>query len=301
MRGPVALSLGVILVKVRPQHAAFAVATADRTDQFSAHVRLAPFWLDVYTEGMHTTMVVPDLQVPLHDAEFVQKLIDVADYLKPDALAFVGDLTDSTEAGRWVKGAAGEYAGQLQAAFDQTAEIVSKFRRAVGPSCEMTIVNSNHDERLRKYVAENAPALSSLRSLDFARLTGLDEAGVQLIAGPYHLTPDTVIVHGHERASSSVPGKYGLDRARDYGANVIYGHTHTPVLVTSAVGVGESRVNRWGMNVGHGMDMTKAGYLKDGYATWGQAFGIVDWDGAQSHPQLVVAVNGTFSFCGEIW
>jgi hypothetical protein len=246
-------------------------------------------------------MVVPDLQVPLHDPGFVNSLVGVANYLKPNGLLFIGDLTDSTEVGRWVKGRAGEYSGQLQQAFDATAEIVARFRRAVGDSCEIILQDSNHDSRTQEYISANAPALSSLRSLNLSSLIGLDGNSVSYVQGPYEFLPGCVSVHGHERAYSSIPGKYGLDSVVKYGGNVVYGHTHTPLLVTTAIGTGDNRVNRWAMNVGHGMDMSKASYLKDGYATWAQAFGLVHHDGTHAYPELIMAMDGKFMLDGEIW
>lgn len=254
----------------------------------------------MYDQSMKTWMVVPDLQIPLEDPEFVTKLVDVANYIKPDGLLFIGDLTDSTEVGRWVKGRAGEYSGQLQAAFDRTADVVARFRRAVG-DIEMVLQDSNHDERTRKYVAENAPALSSLRSLDFSRLVGLEASGVRLSQEVAEFLPGVVSVHGHERAYSSVPGKYGLDRVRDYGKSVVYGHTHTPLLVTTGQGSNGRTESRFAMNVGHGMDMGKAGYLKDGYATWCQAFGLVHHSDGQNFPELILSHNGKFVLDGEVW
>jgi predicted phosphodiesterase len=250
---------------------------------------------------MKTIMVIPDLQIPLHDERFLGKLLAVTEYIEPDVLAFVGDLTDSTEVGRWVKGTAGEYTGKLQEAFDKASDVLAAFREAAGRSCGMLMVKSNHDDRTEKYIADNAPGLSGLRSLDFGVLAGLDEAGVQLVAGPFRVSSDTMLVHGHERAYSSVPGKYGLDRSREYDANVVYGHTHTPLLVTTAVGTGNSARTRWAMNVGHGMDKSKATYLKDGYSTWNQAFGLVHDDGVNSFPELIVASSGRFAFDGRIW
>lgn len=248
-----------------------------------------------------TILVIPDLQIPLHDEGFLEKLLAVTEYVEPDVLAFVGDLTDSTEVGRWVKGTAGEHTGKLQEAFDKAASILAAFREAAGRSCGMLMVKSNHDDRTEKYIADNAPGLSGLRSLDFGVLAGLNEAGVQLVAGPFRVASDTVLVHGHERAYSSVPGKYGLDRSREYDANVVYGHTHTPLVVTTTVGAGDLARTRWAMNVGHGMDKSKAAYLKDGYATWNQAFGLVHDDGYTSFPELVIAQYGSFMFDGRSW
>jgi len=248
-----------------------------------------------------TIMVVPDLQIPLHDERFLGKLLAVTEYVEPDVLAFVGDLTDSTEVGQWVKGKSGEYTGKLQEAFDKASDVLAAFREAAGRSCGMLMVKSNHDDRTEKYIADNAPGLSGLRSLDFRSLVGLDVSGVQLVPGPFRISTDTVLVHGHERAYSSVPGKYGLDRGREYDANVVYGHTHTPLIVTTTLGTGDSVRTRWTMNVGHGMDKSKATYLKDGYSTWNQAFGLVHDDGTNSFPELIVASGGKFFFDGMMW
>jgi predicted phosphodiesterase len=248
-----------------------------------------------------TWLVVPDLQVPLHDAVFTEKLIEVAKVERPDGLLFIGDLTDSTEVGQWVKGKAGEYTGDLQSAFDETARIVGAFRRAVGDDTEMVLIDSNHDSRMGKYISDNAPAIRGLRGVDFASNVGLRTHHVSYVSGPYEYLPGCVAVHGHERAYSQVPGKWGLTRAVEYGMNVAYGHTHTPLLTTVAQGLGENRRNLWVMNVGHGMDMSQATYLSDGYATWAQAFGVVTSDGENSFPELYIAQNGSFCYGGEVW
>lgn len=251
---------------------------------------------------MKTWMVVPDLQIPLHDAVFVDKLVEIASYIKPDGLLFIGDLTDSTEVGRWVKGKPGEYTGLLQEAFDETAKVVSRFRAAVGPDCEMILQDSNHDERTMKYVVEHAPALSSLRSLELGSLLGLDDSGVSIVRGAYEFLPGVLSMHGHERAYSSVPGRWGGLRVVEHGKHIVYGHTHTPHLMVTAQGVGEYRRNLWHMNVGHGMDMTSASYLKDGYATWAQAFGTVTMtDEGKAIPHLYMAIDGKIEVDGRIW
>lgn len=246
-------------------------------------------------------MIVPDLQVPLHDSGFVDKIIRVAEYISPDILLFIGDLTDTTEASRWTKGKPGEYTGLLQDALDQTRSIVSRFRRAVGEDCEMVLQWSNHDERIEKYVEQYAPALSSLRELELPALIGLRENRVSVVRGATEILPGVISMHGHERAYTSIPGRWGLLRVIEHGKNLVYGHTHTPNLSITSQGTGTSRRNLWAMNVGHGMDMAKAEYLQDGYATWAQAFGVVTHDGTNAHPELVIAQNGTFTFDGRVW
>lgn len=246
-------------------------------------------------------MVVPDSQIPLHDREFTGKLIEVAEFLQPDKLLFIGDLTDSTEVGKWVKGRKGEFTGNLQAAFDEAADVIRLFRNAVGWSCEMYLQDSNHDSRTQEYINANAPALSSLRALDLVELLRMDLFHVHYLRKPHEILPGVLSMHGHERSYSTVQGKWGLDRVHEHGKSIIYGHTHTPHLVTTAIGTGAERKSLWSMNVGHGMDMSKAGYLEDGYSTWNQAFGLVHYDNENTFPELIVAQNGKFHLDGEIW
>lgn len=248
-----------------------------------------------------TALVIPDLQIPLHDESFVDKLIDVAGYISPDILLFIGDLTDSTEVSRWVKNRPGEYTGNLQDALDRTRVIVGRFRAAVGKDCEMVLQWSNHDERIEKYVEQYAPALSPLRSLDLRNLIGLGASGVSIARGAQEILPGVISMHGHERAYTSIPGRWGLLRVIEHGKNLVYGHTHTPNLSVTSQGTGGDRRTLWAMNVGHGMDMSKAEYLTDGYATWAQGFGVITHDGTAAHPELIVAQNGSFAFDGKVW
>lgn len=253
-----------------------------------------------YNYSMETTLlVIPDLQIPLQDQKFVNKLLDVTCDTKPDKLLFIGDLTDSTEVGRWVKGSKAEH-GDLQKAFDKTAQIVADFRSAVG-SAEMFLQDSNHDARTAQYVRDNAPALASLRALELPNLIGLTENLVTVLKGPTEVIPGVVSMHGHEIPYSSVPGKMGVDTMKKYGKHVIMGHTHQPLIVTSAVGFGGKIRNLWSMNVGHGMDLRKATYLKDGHANWTQGFGVVRYDGRNAYPELVTAINGKFHFNGRTY
>lgn len=251
---------------------------------------------------MKTWMIVPDLQIPLHDATFVGKLVEIAEYLKPQGLLFIGDLTNSTAISRWVKGKPGEYAGDLQEEFDQTRKIVADFGKAVGPDCEKLIQDSNHDKRARDYIIDNAPGLLSLRELEFSALAGLADNGVSVVRGAYEFAPGVVSMHGHERAYSSVPGRWGGLRVVEHGKHIVYGHTHTPHLMFTAQGTGDSRRNLWHMNVGHGMDMSRAEYLTDGFATWAQAFGTVTiTDNGNAIPHLYPAINGELEIDGRIW
>lgn len=246
------------------------------------------------------TFVLPDLQIPYMDWAFARRMLRVIRAYKPDKVVQIGDLIDLPEVSRWTKGSAGEYALTLQSSLDQTHEFLTQVRKAA-PNAAIHIKEGNHDERLEKYIKQYAPGIRGLRSSFLPDQLRLDELGILYERKPFFITPDVLALHGHERAYSSISGKYELERIRQHGVSVVTGHTHTPVLVTTAQAVGFNQRHMWGMNVGHAMDVSKVGYVGDGYLNWCQAFGIIETDNGVSYPTLVTAPNGRFRWRGHTY
>lgn len=256
-----------------------------------------------------TIVVMPDVQAPLHDQAMVDKFIQfLADY-EPDELAQVGDFTDSTEISRWVRGKKPEFAGDLQQGFDISRYILENIRDVF--SGRFRIVRSNHDDRLELYIQGCAPGLASLRALTIENLVGFEDFGVEFIRDEVvELTPEArdpwIMCHGDEGALNQVAGRTAFNLAKNkFGANVICGHTHRAGLTSESYGYnGKIRDTRYGLEVGHFMDLTKADYLKKKGvgANWQQAFGILHVHGSQVYPQLVsVDYNGNFSVEGKLY
>jgi len=56
---------------------------------------------------MKRTVVVPDLQVPLHDEVAVNNVARFIKAYRPDSVLTLGDEADFTEIGRWSEGKPG--------------------------------------------------------------------------------------------------------------------------------------------------------------------------------------------------
>jgi metallophosphoesterase superfamily enzyme len=244
------------------------------------------------------TFILPDLQVPYVDSDFFKRMLRVIRAYKPDQVIQIGDLIDLPEVSRWHKGKHLEYAATLQGSLDMTRSMLTDVRRAA-PNADLIVKEGNHDLRFAKYIADYAPALASLRSSDLAEQLGLEGLGVRYERKPFEAAPGVLVLHGHERAYSSISGKYELERIRQHGMSVITGHTHTPVLVTTAQAVGFEQKHYFGMNVGHAMDIKKVSYVGDGYLNWCQGFGLLETDESGSYPTLVTAPNGHFRWRGH--
>lgn len=241
---------------------------------------------------------MPDLQVPFVDSDFFKRMLRVIRAYKPDQVIQIGDLIDLPEVSRWTKGQHGEYAATLQGSLDLTRSMLEDVRRAA-PNADIRIKEGNHDERFGKYISAYAPALVGLRSSRLDEQLGLEDLGISYERKPFLLSPDVLVVHGHERAYSLVAGKYELERIRQHGISIVSGHTHTPVLVTTAQAVGFEQKHYFGMNVGHAMDIKKVGYVSDGYLNWCQGFGLLETDESGSYPTLITAPHGHFRWRGH--
>lgn len=263
----------------------------------------------------HTIVVMPDVQAPLHDEKLVEKFVQfIADY-EPGELAQVGDFTDSTEISRWVRGKKAEFAGDLAYGMRSSRHILERIRDVYDG--RIRIVRSNHDDRLELYIESCAPGLASLADLDeefqltIERLAGFDKYDVEFIRDEVvELTPQArdpwLMAHGDEGSLNSIAGRTAFNLAKNkFGANVVCGHTHRAGLTSESYGYnGKIRNTRYGLEVGHFMDLTKADYLKKKgvAANWQQAFGILHVHGSKVYPQLVpVDYDGNFSVEGVLY
>jgi hypothetical protein len=245
-----------------------------------------------------TVLIVSDIQAPLHDGAALDNVIAFARDLKPDRLVNVGDDWDAHEISQWSRGKAGEYAGTLQAGLDAVASIHARFREAVGDIL-YDVSRSNHGDRLRKYLAQYAPALSSLRSLDIEELAGYKAAGITYHSKPFEIAPGWLACHGDEGPFSKIPGRTAGLLAETWRASVVCGHTHRAGLTVKGHGhSGKMLGAEWGMEVGHLMDVSKAGYLKGGSCDWQQAIGLLRVRGDRVHPELI-PINDDGSFCAD--
>lgn len=255
-----------------------------------------------------TIVIMPDVQAPLHDVQLVEKFVRFIKDFQPTELAQVGDFTDSTEISRWVRGKKGEFAGDLQAGFDTSRSILQDIRNVFDG--RFRIVRSNHDDRLELYIESCAPGLSTLSALSVENLVGFNEFDVEFVRDEVvELTPGAdkpwIMAHGDEGSLSPVAGKTAFALAKNkFGANVVCGHTHRAGLTSESTGYnGRIRDTRYGLEVGHFMDITKADYIKKkGVAmNWQQAFGILYIHGDKVYPQLIPVNDGNFSVEGELY
>lgn len=246
--------------------------------------------------------VIPDLQCPDQDDMAVASVVEFIKHEKPDGLLCVGDEADAPEPSRWNRGYAGEYAGTLQAGLDKTHEVLALLRAALGKDKPFHLMRSNHGERIAHYIRRYAPALGSLKSLEYQQLLGLDELGITFHKQPFEFAPNWVLAHGDEGSLINTAGGSALGLAKRWGKSTIVGHTHRAGIQHHHLYLnGKPTRLLYGIEVGHLMDMRKADYLKAGSANWQQAIATVYVDGKTVVPQLHLLQNRRLIVNGRVF
>jgi hypothetical protein len=160
-------------------------------------------------------------------------------------------------------------------------------------------MRSNHTDRIDTYVRRYAPALASLRDLEYTKLVGLGELSITWHTKPFTFTPGWLLAHGDEGSLSRIAGSTAMGLARKWGYSCVTGHTHRLGLQHDHRSL-NGRITKylWGMEVGCLMDMRKADYLGPGMsANWTQGVGIID----NGIPELVPIVGHKIRYGGQEW
>lgn len=249
-----------------------------------------------------STLIIPDIQYPYHDAVVLGKILEVARLYQPDQIVQIGDGIDFPQVSQWSKGTAGEYADTLQQHIDGYRTDFLLPLREAAPQAKIVWVEGNHDLRLREFVRKYAAPLTNLRALEVESLFALEDLDISYVRGPLRVATNTLVVHGHESGGyCASAAAWDAKFSKRYGSekNVIFGHTHQPFLITRAFGYSGRVSPRFTMNVGSVMDPVAATYVKDGAVSWQQSFGWLEDDGKRVWPELVTLVDRLGYFKGS--
>lgn len=255
-------------------------------------------------------VVLSDLQCPYEDARVTAAVTRFVYDYQPDGLLCVGDEADSPEPSRWNKGMAEEYSGTLEAGLQRTYDVLLNFSVALGDNKPFHLMRSNHADRIQKYLAKYAPAMSRTSWNQYERIMGyghqplLDNRSAVLPityhSKPFQFARGWVLMHGDESGMNQTSGGTALGLAKKLGVSVICGHTHRAGVQHMNVGFnGKFTTELTGLEVGHLMDMRRAGYLGFGAANWQQAFGVLRIRKGIVYPELVFIRNRKFVVEGK--
>ena len=244
---------------------------------------------------MKVTVIISDLQAPFVDRRAVDAVSEFIEEFKPENVACVGDEADLPMLGKWVRGLKGEFTGDIARHRDTTVDVLKQLQ-------VRHLSRSNHGDRLWNSISQRLPGLMGLPELEYSAFFRHAELGITFHREPYQLAKDWYLMHGDEGALNRVGGMTALGLSTRIGATgVVCGHTHRLGLVpqTEMLGAKIRRI-RWGMEVGHLIDIKTSGmaYMK-GMANWQQGFGLLYDDGRTVTPVPVPILNKSFIVEGE--
>jgi metallophosphoesterase superfamily enzyme len=214
--------------------------------------------------------------MPYEDRRAVRNIIAFIGEYQPDTVVQIGDLVDYPAPSRWTAGTRAEFeGGVIRDSHYAQRNFLVPLREVY--SGEVLILKGNHDERPEKYLAKRAPALAAEDAFYlFENLLDFEGFGVTLIP-PYHqVAPGWVAIHGHESPGlNQIAGRTAAAKAKKAGTSLVMGHTHRLAISPETTGYGGKLKTFYGFEVGHLMDVRKAGYLKNGPANWQRGFGLL--------------------------
>lgn len=195
-------------------------------------------------EKFKTCVVVPDIQFgffrnrdgelePTHDEAAIKVALQVIAFVKPDLIVCVGDNLDLPEMGKYVTYPS--YALTTQATIDRATLFCAEMRTAA-PTAKIVWLAGNHEERMPKYIVQNAGAAYGLRRgnepeswpvLSVPFLCRMDDFDVEYRPGypasDIWVNKKLRIIHGDRVKSSGSTAHVYLNAEK---SSVVYGHIH---------------------------------------------------------------------------
>ena len=189
-------------------------------------------------------VIFPDIQIgyfrnqkgelePTHDEKAIDIALAVTKDMNPDSVVLLGDNLDLPEMGKYITYPS--YAQTTQAAIDRATTLCAQLRQAA-PNAKIVWLAGNHEERMPKFIVQNATAAYGLKKgnspkswpvLSVPYLCRMDEFCVEYKPGypasDFWVNKKLRIIHGDRVKSSGSTAHVYLNAEK---TSVIYGHIH---------------------------------------------------------------------------
>ena len=189
-------------------------------------------------------VILPDIQLgyfrnkkgelePTHDEKAIDVALAITKDVNPDLVVLLGDNLDLPEMGKYVTYPS--YAQTTQATIDRATMLCAQLRN-VAPDAEIIWLAGNHEERMPKFIVQNATAAYGLRKgnspdswpvLSVPYLCRMDEFDIEYRPGypaaDLWVNKKLRIIHGDRVKSSGSTAHVYLNSEK---TSVVYGHIH---------------------------------------------------------------------------
>lgn len=170
-----------------------------------------------------TAAVLQDTHNPYQDQRVLREVELFLGELQPSLVIYPGDMGDFYLLSKFNKNP--KRADSLQSDLNSTASLFKRHRQIL-PNARMVFELGNHEDRLRRFLWGNSPALASLDCLTVEGLYKLRESDVECVDYEEGVLINKVLMVTHSdiiRAHSGYTAKGMSDK---HGGSGIHGHSH---------------------------------------------------------------------------
>lgn len=167
-------------------------------------------------------LVLSDVHIPYHDKRTIEAAVDEARGRGAVGVLLNGDILDCHQLSHHYRE---PDAARFRDEVDKGGQFLDWLRARL-PRARLVFKFGNHDERLRRYLAERAPELFGLEGFDLQGVLNLGRRGVEWVADKRVVRLGKLaVVHGHEfRGGGGVnPARWLFLRAV---STALCGHFH---------------------------------------------------------------------------
>lgn len=221
-----------------------------------------------------------------------------------DGVISLGDFLDLDMISRWVEGAPRKIENKrVKHAVDMGRMVLEKRVNVLrwgpngNPKCRYILIEGNHDNRVEQ-VVDKFPVWEGI--IELKTMLGIPELGIEWV--PFWSDPRQVFRKGK---ATFIHGLYtnqyhAAKHVRQYGTNIIYGHSHTVQEHSLVFGANTFAIT--GKSLGHLSDPKQMAYIRGKPQDWVQAFAtFLFWPNGNFNEYTTKIINHAFYGPDEQW
>lgn len=233
-------------------------------------------------------IVVPDIHVPFHDIRFIRLVTKLIKIVKFKGLIQLGDAMDFWQVSRFDKNPMRK--ASLMDDVKQYSSIIDEWESALGLDTEFIQLEGNHEDRLRRYIWQNAKELADGWVKTVPELLNFKNRTIkcswhEIANWKSCKIGNCIIHHGHYYNIHTAVGN--LTR---YPHSLITGHTHRFQYASNG--------DRFSATLGHGSDEEQTAHQPTPTG-WQQAMGILTVINNKTSFEPILVRNGSCIFRGK--
>lgn len=223
---------------------------------------------ELHITGKHRILIISDLHVPYHDAAAVKAALDYGKQQRVDIVYINGDFADFYAVSRHDKDPTRTMKNEIEQCRKMLRHIRSRF-----PDARIIFKVGNHEDRMERFLAKNAPVLLGVAEFQIPDILKLNELNIEYVPSlGLTFMGRLPVYHGHELPqgmSSPVNPARGIwMRVQE---SMICGHWHRSSVHTEKVGVHGKVKSCWSLGCLCNMTPDYAPVNR-----WSHGFAIVD-------------------------